>query len=54
METNLQEKHSIYFDGTSYYVSSVTDSLEPDTEVVFTSSNLELCNSKCDSLNESI
>ena len=44
--------HAIFFDGTSYFVGSVNESVDSDTKIVFRSSNLDLCNEKCDSLND--
>lgn len=44
--------HAVFFDGTSYFVESANFQVDSDTEIVFRSSNLDLCDQKCDELND--
>ena len=44
--------NAVFFDGTSYFVGSINESVDSDTKIVFRSSNLDLCDEKCDLLND--
>ena len=44
--------HYVFFDGCSHFVGSLEYDSTEDTEVVFKSSNFELCCSKADELND--
>jgi hypothetical protein len=50
----MNKTHAIFFDGTSYFVDAVDAEVDFDTVAVFKSTDLGLCNSKCDELNEKI
>ena len=47
----MYPRHSVYFDGTSYFVDSFDFEMDADTERVFTSTDLQKCWDKCDELN---
>lgn len=44
--------NAVFFDGTSYFVDSLNALVDSDTVMVFKSSNIDLCNEKCDKLND--
>lgn len=47
-------EHAIFFDGTSYFIDDVNTKVDSDTEIVFRSTNFDLCCDKCDDLNNEL
>jgi hypothetical protein len=45
--------HYVLFDGSSAYIGDASD-INEDTEIVFQSTNLDVCESRCDKFNESL
>ena len=37
------EMHAIFFDGTSYFIDDVNLEVDEDTEIVFKSTDFDLC-----------